>query len=181
MTSFPKHNLDTSNKDAADLLASVQKKYGFVPDLFTYMAEAPTTLEAYLNLSDLIAKSSLSAPQAQIVQLAISIENGCDFCETAHVAMAKMNKANAQTITALLNKETIEDKQDRALVDLVLNIVRKRGWLDDADLEAFLAAGFAQQQVLEVILCASIKTLSNYINHLTKPIANPELVQGAAA
>ncbi len=181
MTAFPKHGLDTSNKQAAGLLADVQKKYGFIPDLFTYMAEAPTTLEAYIDLAGLIGKSSLSAPHAQIIQLAISIENNCDFCQTAHTAMGKMNNANAQTIEALINGGEIDDPQDRALVDLALNIVRKRGWLDEADLQAFFDAGFAQQQVLEVILCITIKTLSNYINHLTKPVANPELIQGAAA
>jgi alkylhydroperoxidase family enzyme len=59
--------------------------------------------------------------------------------------------------------------------------VQKRGWLDDDDLGAFFDAGFRHQQVLEVILCVTIKTLSNYTNHLTKPVPNPELVQGAAA
>jgi len=181
MTPFPKHNLDTSNKEAAELLASVHTKYGFIPDLFTYMAEAPTVLSAYLELANIIAKSSLSAPQAQIIQLAVSIENKCDFCQTAHIAIGKMNNANSQTIDALINNKVIKDDQDRALVDLALNIVRKRGWLDDADLLAFYDAGFGHQQVLEVILCITIKTLSNYTNHLTKPVANPELLQAAAA
>ncbi len=181
MTIFPKHNLDTSNPEAASLLQSVQGKYGFVPDLFTYMAEAPATLEAYMVLAGLIDKTSLSGAQAQIIQLAISIENGCDFCETAHVAMAKLNKANPQTISALINQTLIEDSDDRALVDLALTIVRKRGWLEESDLGKFLETSFSHQQVLEVILCVTIKTLSNYTNHLTKPVANPELVQGAAA
>ena len=181
MTAFPAHDLNTSNAEAAKLLGSVKEQYGFVPNLFTYMAEAPTVLQAYLDINTLIAKSSLTAPQAQIVLLAISIENGCDFCKTAHTAVGKMSKANPQTLDALLNQTEIEDPKDRALAELAVNIVRKRGWLDDADLQAFFDAGFAHQQVLEVILCVTIKTLSNYTNHLTQPVANPELVQAAAA
>jgi len=180
MTTFPAHDLNTPNAEAAKLLGAVNEKYGFTPNLFAYMAEAPTILEAYLNLAGLIAKSSLTAPQAQIIQLAVSIENGCDFCRTAHVAMGKMNKANPQTLDALLKQTEIEDPKDQALADLALKIVQKRGWLDDADLQAFFDAGFAHQQVLEVILCVTIKTLSNYTNHLTQPVANPELVQAAA-
>lgn len=181
MTNFPKHDLQTSNVEAAQQLHTVQQKYGFLPDLFTYMAEAPTTIEAYTNLAELIAKSSLSAPHAQIIQLAISIENKCDFCQTAHIAMAKKNNANLSTIEALINGSEISDVQDRALINLALNISRKRGWVEDSQLQEFYDAGFEHQQVLEVILCITIKTLSNYINHLTKPIANPELVAGAAA
>ncbi len=181
MTNFPKHNLDTKNTDAAEQLATVQKKYGFVPDLFTYMAEAPTTVEAYMTLAGIIDKSSLTAAQAQVVQLVISIENKCDFCKTAHTAVAKMAQANPKTIEAIINDTEIKDLKDRALRNLALKILRKRGWLEDDDLQEFFDAGFAHQQVLEVILCASIKTLSNYINHITKPVPNPELVQAAAA
>lgn len=180
MTTFPKHDLETSNVQATEALAAVQKKYGFIPNLFSYMAEAPTTVDAYMALADLIAKTSLTAAQAQIVQLAVSVENKCEFCQVAHVATGKASGANRQTIDAILDGSEIADAKDRALVDLTLQISRKRGWLDVADLETFIAAGFTQQQVLEVILCISIKTLSNYINHLTKPVVNPELVAAAA-
>jgi len=33
-----------------------------------------------------------------------------------------------------------------------------------------------RHQVMEVILVVTIKTLSNYINHLTEPDVNPELL-----
>ena len=180
MTTFPAHDLNTSNAEAAKLLGSVNEKYGFIPNLFTYMAEAPTILEAYLDLAGLIAKSSLTPQQAQIIQLTVSLENGCDFCVVAHTAGGKMNNVNPQTLEAIQNKTEIEDSKDRAIADLALKIIQKRGWLDDADLQAFFDAGFAHQQVLEVILCVTIKTLSNYTNHLTQPVANPELVQAAA-
>lgn len=36
--------------------------------------------------------------------------------------------------------------------------------------------GFTQQNILEVILIVTIKTLSNYINSLTKPEPNKELL-----
>ena len=181
MVDFPKHGIDSDKKEAAEILQSVKNAYGFVPDLFSYMAEAPVTIKAYLDLLNAVDQSSLTAQQAQIIQLAISKENGCGFCETAHTAMAKMKNANRQSIEAVINGEEIADPKDRALVDLALNVVRNRGWVEDADLQAFFAAGFSHQQVLEVILCVTIKTLSNFSNHLTKPVANPELVQGAAA
>ncbi|MGB0732313.1 MAG: carboxymuconolactone decarboxylase family protein [Pontibacterium sp.] len=181
MSSFPKHEVTSHNANAAAQLQSVQAQYGFVPDLFKYMAEAPTTVEAYMELTRLLGQSSLSAAQAQVIQLALSIDNDCNFCRTAHVAMGKHFKANAQTINALLDASNIEDAKDAALIKLARSIQAKRGWLDNSELEDFYAAGFGHQQVLEVILCVTIKTLSNYSNHLTQPEANPELVAMANA
>ena len=45
-------------------------------------------------------------------------------------------------------------------------VVDKRGWATEDDVQAFLAAGFGRQQVLEVILGVAFKTISNYTNHL---------------
>jgi hypothetical protein len=35
-----------------------------------------------------------------------------------------------------------------------------------ADVEAFLASGYSEQQILEIVLAIAVKTLSNYANHL---------------
>ena len=43
-------------------------------------------------------------------------------------------------------------------------MVRQRGRVSNDSMEAFFAAGWAEQQVLEVILAISIKTMSNYTN-----------------
>ncbi len=141
------------------------------------MAEAPTTIEAYLALNDLVAKGSLSPAQQQVALLAASVENGCDFCITAHRAMGKLNKSNQQTLDALHSNTEIDDTSDRALVTYVRKVVKQRGYMSDEDIKTFLDAGFTKQQLMEVVLIVSIKTLSNYINHVTNPTANPELVK----
>ena len=140
------------------------------------MAAAPVTLEAYLTLNQLIAKSSLTPAQAQLTLLAVSVENRCDFCSLAHRALGKKAGVKAQSIEAILTQTSIADQSDAALVNLTQAIVRERGWLSEPQLNAFFAAGFTHQQVLEVILVVTIKTLSYYTNHLTKPAPNPELL-----
>ncbi|MEV6738907.1 hypothetical protein AB0N14_19075 [Streptomyces sp. NPDC051104] len=41
-----------------------------------------------------------------------------------------------------------------------------RGLPTAAQVEAFLAAGFTETDILQVLLAASVKTISNYTNHL---------------
>ncbi len=44
--------------------------------------------------------------------------------------------------------------------------MRERGFADDADITAFLAAGYTRQNVLEVVLGVATKVMSNYTNHI---------------
>jgi len=169
--------METAPAKSKALLQDVQQKYGFVPNLFWPMAEAPAVIEAYLTLNQLVSQTSLSPEQQQIALLAVSAINECDFCTVAHSALSKINKVKEQTINALRHGDEIEDRQDRALAQLAQSFVHNRGWAPDADLQTFLDAGFSKQQVLEVILIVTIKTLSNYTNHITKPEPNPELLE----
>jgi alkylhydroperoxidase family enzyme len=45
-------------------------------------------------------------------------------------------------------------------------VVRNRGWVSDADTDAFFAVGYTRRNVLEVILGVATKVMSNYTNHI---------------
>ena len=62
----------------------------------------------------------------------------------------------------------------QALLDMTLTIVRNRGFVEQQDLDKFYAAGYGEQQVLEIILGLSQKVISNYTNHIANtPIDAP--------
>ncbi|MEH2376878.1 carboxymuconolactone decarboxylase family protein [Nostoc sp.] len=53
-------------------------------------------------------------------------------------------------------------------------MIQARGWVQDAEIQEFLAFGYGQQQVLEVILGIAIKVMHNYTNHIAKtPLDKP--------
>ncbi len=176
MTRFTFHTVENTAGHPRELLEGIRKGYGFIPNLFAYMAEASTTVEAYLALNDLIARGSLSAAQQQVALLAVSVENDCEFCTVAHRAIGKMKGANSQTLNALASGGEIAEDGDRALGAFTRAVVKSRGRPGAGAVQTFLDAGFTKAQILEVILIVSIKTLSNYINHLTNPEPNKELL-----
>lgn len=177
MNRFTFYTQENAEGEGKALLKKIQQGYGFVPNLFAYMAEAPATIEAYLALNELVAKSSFTPAQQQIALLAASVENGCEFCITAHRAMGKMHESNQQTLDDLYSSSAINDVSDRALTSYVRKVVKQRGLMSSEDIQTFIDAGFNKQQVLEVVLIVSIKTLSNYINHITEPEPNKELLE----
>ncbi len=176
MQQFTFYTTENSEGDSKAILDKVQNKYGFVPNLFGYMAEAPYTIDAYAYLNQMLEKSDLSAAQQQIGLLAVSHYHDCNFCTTAHRAFGKAASANPQTVAAIMMKEEIHDEQDKAIVDLILTMLDKRGWVEEKDLAKFYTAGFSKRSVYDMILIITIKTLSNYANHLTKPEPNPEII-----
>lgn len=176
MTVFTAYSLATGAPEIKPTLEAIQKNFGFIPNLFAYMAEAPVTIEAYLALNAFIDKSSFTPQQAQVALLAVSIENKCDFCSVAHRAIGKNVGANQQTLDALNDNTAIESATDDALVTFVRTVVKERGWVTEAVIDRFLASGFTKQQVFEVMLIVAIKTLSNYSNHISQPKPNAELL-----
>jgi len=115
-------------------------------------------------------------PPSPFTSLAASVQNQCEFCTAAHRAIGKMKQASQQSLDAIYAGEPVEDPQDAALAGFTQTVVESRGKPGEAAINAFMSAGFTKQQILEVMLIVSIKTLSNYINHLTNPEPNPELL-----
>lgn len=176
MTEFTLHNEETAPEGARELLNGIQQNFGFLPILFRHMAEAPAVLETLLTTIQLISKTSLTPAQQQIASLAASVENECMNCIVGHRALGKNEKVNEQTLDAVYARHDIGDPKDRALAEFTQSIVKNRGRQTEADVDAFLAAGFTKQQAFEVILIVAYKTLTNYTNHLTNSPADDEML-----
>ncbi|MEH6651563.1 MAG: carboxymuconolactone decarboxylase family protein [Motiliproteus sp.] len=174
MIDFPSHTLDSAPEVTRPMLEGVQQRFGFIPDIYAKMAEAPAALESYLAMSEIFSRSSLTPQQQQVVLLAVSIENRCEYCVAAHTMVAtKMAQVDADVVESLRNGHNSADKKLQALADFTRVVVRERGFIPQVALEQFLAAGYLRSQILEVILGVSIETLSNYSNHNTYPKIDP--------
>ncbi|GAB4192179.1 MAG: carboxymuconolactone decarboxylase family protein [Phycisphaeraceae bacterium] len=165
---------ETAPETARDLLSAVNKKLGFTPNLLGKMAHAPSVLKAYLQLSELFSQTSLSPVQRHVVLLSISRENGCHYCMAAHSALAKMDGVDHEVVESLREGKPIGDEALEALAELAVELVERRGWPKAETLDRFLASGYTQAQVLEVILGVAFKTLSNYCNHVLETEVDPQ-------
>ena len=171
------HSVDSAPASVKPILEGAKNKLGFVPNLYAGMANSPATLEAYLALSGFFEKTSLSPTEKQIVYLATSVENGCEFCVAAHSVIAKkMMNVPAEIVDALRACRLPTDPKLAALAEFTLAVVRERGWVAESPaFDRFLAVGYTRVQALEVVLGVSQKILSNYANHLLETPVNPEL------
>ena len=165
---LPLHTAETAPESARDSLTSVQAAFGFLPNLLATLASAPSALKAYLTLSQTFEQTSFDATERQIVLLTTSFENGCEYCVAAHSVIASMQSVPEDVVDAIRDGTPLADGKLEALRQFARGVVVSRGWPDDAVREGFLAAGYAPGQALEVVLGVTLKTLSNYTNHLAE-------------
>lgn len=166
MTSFAIHTIDTAPAAAKPILEATNKGWGFVPNLFGVLAEAPAALAGATQLLELAGQTSFTPAEQQIVFLAVNFDNECTYCMAGHSVMAKNAGVPADVIDALREGRPLADARLEALRQYTSRVVLERGRVGDAAVEAFIAAGFTRQQVLEIVLIVATKVMSNYTNHV---------------
>lgn len=175
MTRFTLHTLEDAPEQSRALLEDSQKSFGRVPGLHAVMAEAPALLDGYKHLHRLFAQqTSFDKDELTVVWQAINVEHACHYCVPAHTGIAKAMKVDDAITEALRNETPLPTPRLEALRDFTLAMVRQRGNVSEAQVQAFLDAGFTQRQILEVILGVAQKVMSNYTNHLAQtPVDAP--------
>ncbi len=175
MTDFDIHTLDSAPEESRALLEDSKKAFGRVPGLHAAMAEAPALLDGYKQLHKLFAENtSFDKDEITVVWQTINVEHACHYCVPAHTGIAKMMKVDDEITNALRDETALPNERLEALRTFTLQVVRERGFVDDADVQAFLDAGFTKRQVLEVILGVAQKVMSNYTNHIVQtPVDEP--------
>lgn len=83
-----------------------------------------------------------------------------------HSTMAAAAGVAPGVIDAIRQDKPIDDAELDAVRRFTRAVVAERGWVPDAELNDFLGAGFTRRQVLDVLTGVTMKTLSNYTNHL---------------
>ncbi|OXC74587.1 carboxymuconolactone decarboxylase family protein [Caballeronia sordidicola] len=130
------------------------------------MAESPELLAGCSALWALFSKSTLKPHEQQVVYLTSNFENDCDYCMAGHTTLAKMIKMDAGVNTAHLAGTSLPDTGLEALHRFTTLVVQERGFVLNAEVETFLAAGYTLQNVLEVMLGVAAKVMSNYTNYI---------------
>lgn len=168
-----RENVSENNQAIFD---NLNKALGFVPNLYATYAHSDTALENYLTFAN--AKTSLSAKEKEVVNLAVSQVNDCIYCLSAHTAIGKMNGFTDEEILELrAGFSTASNKLD-ALAKLAKNVTENRGRADQSVVENFFNAGYTKGNLIDTIVLVGDKTISNYIHSTTQvpvdfPVAQP--------
>lgn len=173
INAFELHDSTTAPERSAEMLDGVKAAWGFVPNLHRVLAESPEALEAYTTLWGIAERTSFSPQERNIAYLAIIYENECTYCMAGHSNLSRMAAVNDAAITAVRSGIPIADARLEALRRFAALVTRQRGVVSAADVAAFEAAGYTNRSVLDVLVLAATKLISNYTNHLADTPNDP--------
>lgn len=154
------------------LFDNLKKRIGMVPNLYAAMALSENALASYITLST--AKSSLKAKEKEVVNLVISQINRCDYCNSAHTAIGKMNGFTDEQILEIRTGNASFDQKFDALAKFTKSASENKGHADQAVIQAFYKAGYTDENLVDVLLVIAEKVFANYLYAITNvPIDFP--------
>lgn len=165
---LPAQTIDSAEGKAKTRLSEAKAKLGFVPNMYAGMANSPGLLETYLQGYERFrGESGFTPVEQEVVLLTISRFHGCTYCMAAHSMIAeKMSKVPADVLAALREGKPLPDPRLAALSDFTAIMLEQRGHPTPEQFDKFVAAGYGDSDVLEIILAIAVKTISNYSNHV---------------
>lgn len=160
--------IESAPASSQPLLQAVNKQIGSVPNLFRLAAVSPAALEGYLGMSAALGKGALPAPTRERIALAVAEINGCAYCLSAHAYLGK-NLARLDDAEIAANRAgRSNDAKADAAVRFAAKVTELRGKVAASDVQAVIAAGYSEAQVIEIVQHVALNTWTNYLNEVAQ-------------
>jgi AhpD family alkylhydroperoxidase len=169
MSRYPVHTIESAPEHSRSALEGLQQTFGRIPNLAATMASAPPLLNSFVAAFGNFHGSTFDNADKQVLLLTNAVTNGCAWAVAFHSTLALGEGVPEADVTSIRNAATPSTPRFAALSTLTRTVIERRGHLDDEDLDQFVAAGFHDGQVLEVIAGVAVSTMANYAGNITEP------------
>jgi uncharacterized peroxidase-related enzyme len=157
--------LGTLPDDVRTRILAVQEKSGFVPNVFLTLAHRPEEFRAFFAYHDALMEkeSGLTKAEREMIVVATSALNGCQYCVVAHGAILRVRAKNpllADQVAINHRKADITSRQ-RAMLDFALKVAAESGTVGDEDFERLRSHGFGDEDIWDIAAITAFFALSN--------------------
>lgn len=163
---YPVPDINDLPDDIKAKVLAVQEKAGFVPNVFLALAHRPEEFRAFFAMHDALMEKrdgSLSPADREMIVVAVSADNGCQYCVVAHGAVLRIRAKNpliADQVAVNYRKADITPRQT-AMLDFALKVSNDAKSVGDGDFEALRAHGFSDEDIWDIAGITAFFGLSN--------------------
>jgi uncharacterized peroxidase-related enzyme len=175
---YPIPKLDELPDDIRARILDVQEKSGFIPNVFLALAHRPAEWRAFFAFHDALMEkdSGLSKAEREMIVVATSNANGCQYCVVAHGAILRIRAKNplvADQVAINHRKADITPRQ-KAMLDFAMKVALDSAAIGDADFATLHEHGFNDEDIWDIGAVAAFFGLSNRMANMTGMRANDE-------
>jgi uncharacterized peroxidase-related enzyme len=148
-----------------------QDKLGFVPNVLLAYAFDMAKLESFVALYNdlMLGNSGLSKLEREMIAVAVSSQNRCYYCLTAHGAAVRQYSGNPMLGEQLvMNYRAARlNKRQRAMLDFAVKLTAQPGSVEGGDRERLRRAGFTERDIWDIAAVAGFFNMSNRVASAT--------------
>jgi uncharacterized peroxidase-related enzyme len=175
---FPVPKIDMLPEDIHSRLLAVQEKSGFIPNVFLTLAYRPDEFRAFFAYHDALMDKDggLSKAEREMIVVATSSANQCQYCVIAHGAILRIRAKNpllADQIAVNYRKADITPRQ-KAMLDFAMKVATEAHLVSDADFSTLAGYGFSDDDIWDIAAIAALFALSNRMANVTGMRPNDE-------
>jgi uncharacterized peroxidase-related enzyme len=143
------------------------EKLGFVPNVLAAYAFDMAKLEAFVAMYNdlMLAPSGLSKLEREMIAVAVSSENRCYYCLTAHGAAVRALSGDPVLgeLMVMNYRAARLDHRQRAMLDFAVKLTAEPHAIEEADREALRKSGFSDRDIWDIAAVAGFFNMSNRV------------------
>ena len=175
---YPVPELKDLPEDIRTTMLKVQEKAGFIPNVFLTLAHRPDEFRAFFAYHDalMLRDSGLTKAEREMIVVATSGVNHCQYCVVAHGAILRIYAKNPQIAdqVAIDHRKADITPRQKAMLDFAVKLARTPEAIAPADHEALKSHGFSAEDIWDIGGITAFFALSNRMAHLIEMRANDE-------
>jgi uncharacterized peroxidase-related enzyme len=143
------------------------EKLGFVPNVLAAYAFDMAKLEAFVTMYNdlMLAPSGLSKLEREMIAVAVSSENRCYYCLTAHGAAVRTLSGDPVLgeLMVMNYRAARLDRRQRAMLDFAVKLTAEPHAIEEVDREALRKSGFSNRDIWDIAAVAGFFNMSNRV------------------
>ena len=175
---YPVPTLENLPDDIRARILEVQEKSGFVPNVFLALAHRPAEWRAFFAYHDALMEkdSGLTKAEREMIVVATSNANGCQYCVVAHGAILRIRAKQALVAdqVAINHRKADITPRQKAMLDFAMKVALDSASIGDADFETLHGHGFTDEDIWDIGAVAAFFGLSNRMANMTGMRPNDE-------
>lgn len=175
---FPVPRLQDLPNDIATRINAVHDKVGFIPNVFLVLAHRPDEFRAFMAYHDALMdkESGLSKAEREMIVVATSNANQCQYCVIAHGAILRILSKNptiADQVAINYRKTNLTPRQ-MAMLDFAMKVSLRAYEAGEEDIETLNGHGFTNEDVWDIAAVSAFFGMSNRLANVTAMRPNDE-------